>query len=890
MIHYLRALAARLRGLFGDRRADRELDQEIETHLRLLTVRYVCQGMTEPEAARAARRHFGNVTLLQEAHRDVRGIRLIETLLQDLRYGLRILRKNPGFTAAAVLSLALGIGANLTIFSFVDAFFLRPIPAREPERLVNVEASRNGQWNGYYSYPAYTHYRDHSKSFEALVAHYSTAPLNLVIEGDARVANGAVVSANYFSMLGVQPRLGRFFLTEEDAVPDRNPVVVISYRMWQDRFGGDPAVLGKELRLNGAGCQIIGVAPADFPGVLAGFPNEFWLPTMMLRLGYRWCDAIADADCRPLQLLGRLAPGRTLAEADAELNLLAQQLAAVSPTEQGRMFSLQPALGVRRNEREDYRYQMRLLMTVTGLLLVIACANVSSLLLVRGAARRKEIAIRLSIGAGRFRLIRQFLTESLLLALAGGALGLLISRWARELLSVFYTTTYSNLQRRYDLSLSPRALVYALALTLFTGLLFGLLPAFQATRHDLARALKDEGGSQSPRRHWLRGALVIGQVALSLSLLVAAGLLIRSQSNVRQGANFDPQHVAALRLRPGLLNYSPEQAQTFTREVVRRLQATPGVQSVSLGSGSGLAWQGAGELRVGLPGQAPQRAEDQLRVEYKEVAPRFCETLKIPLFEGREFDERDRPGAQRVVVVNETLARRLWPQGAALERTLILNDQPYQVVGVSKDAQLRNALEGPRTFIYLPAWQKDFRQPIDARLLVRVAGDPQTALPQLRRVVAAVDPNVPISEDVPLTQQVSAVYTPVLLTSAVLSCAGALALFLSMLGLYGVLAFAVAERTREIGIRMALGAERRDVLRLVIAQGLRLALTGAGIGLAAAYAATRMVKSLLYGVSATDALTFIVTALSLLAVASLACWIPARRATKVDPLLALRCD
>jgi len=379
-------------------------------------------------------------------------------------------------------------------------------------------------------------------------------------------------------------------------------------------------------------------------------------------------------------------------------------------------------------------------------------------------------------------------------------------------------------------------------------------------------------------------------VALSLALVVAAGLLIRSEFHVRQGANFDPQHVAALRLRPGLLNYSPEQAQSFTREVVRRLEATPGVQSVSLGSGSGLAWQGAGELRVGLPGQAPQRAEDQLRVEYQEVAPHFCETLKIPLIEGREFNEGDRPGAPRVVVVNETLARRLWPPGAALERTLILNDLPYQIVGVSKDAQLRNALEGPRTFIYLPTWQKDFRQPIDARLLVRVAGDPQTTLPQLRRVVAAVDPNVPISEDVPLTQQVNAIYNAVLLTSAVLSWAGALTLFLSMLGLYGVLAFAVAERTREIGIRMALGAERRDVLRLVITQGLRLALTGVGIGLAAAYAATRLVKSLLYGVSATDALTFTVTALSLLVVALMACWIPARRATKVDPLLALRCD
>src|SRR5262245_852923 len=887
MIDYFRAVVARLLGLFGDRSADRELDDEIETHLRLLTERYIRQGMTEAEAEWAARRQFGNATLLQELNREMRGFRPIETLLQDLRYSLRLLRKNPGFTAAAVLSLALGIGANLTIFSFVDAFFLRPIPAREPERLVTVEARRNGRWNAYYAYPAYVHFRNHSNSFEALATHYSTAPLNLVINGDARMANGAVVSANYFSMLGIQPLLGRFFLPEEDAVPDRNPVVVISYRMWQDHFGGDPAVLGKELSLNGAACQIVGVAPEYFPGVLAGFPNEFWLPTMMLHLGYRGCDALTNALCKPLQLLGRLAPGRTLAEAEAELNLLARQLAATFPTEQGRVISLRPALGVRMIEREAYAYHMQLLMTVTGLLLLIACANVAGLMMVRGAARRKEIAVRLCIGAGRGRLIRQFLTESLSLAFAGGGLGLVLSRWARDLLATFYNTSNGV---RYDLSLGSRSLVYALALALFTGLLSGLLPAFQVTRHDLTRALKDDGASQRPRRQRLRSALVIGQVALSLALLVAAGLLVRSESHIREGSNFDPQHVAAIRLRPGLLNYSPEQAQAFTREVARRLEATPGVESVSLGSGTGLAWLSGGEVRVRLPEQAEQRAEEQLRVEYQEIAPNFYKTLKIPLLGGREFNEGDRPGAPRAAVINETLARRLWPDGAAVERTLLLNDQPYQIVGVSKDAQLYNAFDGPQPFLHLPYWQNNIRPQRDARLLIRVAGDTETMLPSLRRVIASVDPQVPLDEVMPLTRQINTVFKAVMLTSAVLTWAGALAFFLSMLGLYGVLAFAVGARTREIGIRMALGAERRDVLRLVITQGLRLALAGVGIGLLAAYAATRLMKTLLYGVSPTDAPTFIGIASSLMVVALLACWIPARRATKVDPMIALRRD
>src|SRR5262245_53475619 len=688
MTHYLRALAARLRGLFGDRRADRELDDEIETHLRLLTERFVRQGMTEAEAVRAARRQFGNLTLLQEVHRDMRRIRPIETLMQDLRYGLRILRKNPGFTAATVLTLALGIGANLTIFSFVDTFFLRPIPAREPKQLVKFEGRRGGG----FAYPRYARYRDHSKSFQALAAHYATAPLNLVMEGDARVVNGAVVSANYFPMLGIQPRLGRFFLPEEDAVPDRNPVVVISERMWQDRFGGDPNVLGKDLQINGTACRIIGVAPADFPGAEPGFPNELWLPTMMLRLGYRSCDAIVDENCTTLGLIGRLAPGRTLAEAEVEINLLARQFAATFPTEQGRVISLRPVLGVRGEEREVYAYQMQLLMTVTGVLLLIACINVASLLLVRAAARRKEVSIRLCIGAGRFRLIRQFLTESLLLAFAGGLLGLLISRWAKELLAVFYN-------RPYDFSLSPRALIYALALTLFTGLFFGLLPALQATRPDLVRALKDEGGSQSQRRHRLRSTMVIGQVALSLALLVAAGLLVRSESHIRQGANFDPQQVVVFGLRPTLLNYSPEKAQAYTREVTRRLETTPGVQSVTIARGVWVRSLVGGEMRVMAQEQAPQRAENQLRVFFHEVAPRFFKTMKTPLLEGREFNEGDRPGAPRVAVINELLARRLWPQGPALKRTLILDDQPYQVVGVSKNELLHNALDGPQPFL-----------------------------------------------------------------------------------------------------------------------------------------------------------------------------------------------
>jgi predicted permease len=661
---------------------------------------------------------------------------------------------------------------------------------------------------------------------------------------------------------------------------------VISHGMWQSRFGGDPAVLGKELRLNGSPFTIIGVAPKDFEGVLPGYPNDMWIPTMMLRLGYRWCDALTDLGCGPLGAIGRLAPNHTLPDAQAELATLLSQFTAAAGIS-NREVRLSPALGVREQDRPALTYQMRLMMTMTGVLLLIACANVAGLLLTAGAARRKEIAVRLAIGAGRARLIRQFLTESLLLTLAGGGLGLLLSLWAKTLLLVFYTTTASTFRSHYDLSLNPRTLLYALALTIITGFLFGLLPAIQSTRPDLVRALKDEGGSQRPRHARWRSALVVVQVALSLALLVSAGLLARSAAHIRQGENFDAQQVVALRLRPRLRDYGPEKAQAFTREAVRRLEAIPGVQSVSL-SKTSIAWRGSGDVRVRLPEQVYNRPEDQPQVSLHEIAPRLLETLKMPLIQGRDFNDGDRPGMPRVIIVNETLAKWMWPDGAPLERILVVNDQPYQVVGVLKDVQLRNATEAPLPFLYLPYWQNNLSPQIDSTIVARVDGDQQTMIPVLRREIAALDPSVPISESLSLSEQVNAEYKPVLLTSSVLTCASAIALFMSMIGLYGALTFAVSQRTREIGIRMALGAQTASVLKLVVGQGLRLVFAGVLIGLLAALAATRLMKSLLYGVSATDPLTFVVIALLLTAVALVACWIPARRATKVDPLAALR--
>jgi macrolide transport system ATP-binding/permease protein len=865
-------------------RMQRELAEELESHIEEKVADLMEAGVPELDARQKARREFGNATLYTEIGREVWGRNWLEVLGKDLRYALRTMRRSPGFTAVAVVTLGLGIGANTTIFSFIDAFFLRPLPAEEPFRLASVYGNPN-PYSGF-CYPEYAYFRDHATVFTGLAAHYSTAPLNIVADGDSREATGAVVSANYFSVLGVKPLLGRFFAAEEDTVPDRDFVAVISYGLWQRRFAGDPAIVGKPIRINGTPFSIIGVTSEEFHGVLMGIPNDMWIPTMMLHVGWRGCDAF-KFDCRRMDLIGRLAPGRRVPEAQAEMSTLAAQLAAANPvTNRGRGAKALPAIGPRPGDGKYYSYQSRLLAVVAGMLLLIACANVAGLLLARGSARSREIALRLSIGASRLRLIRQLLTESLLLAGFSGTSGLLLSIWAKGKLLGFYATNSEGYPRYYDLSLDPRILAFSIGLSLITGLLFGILPAIQSTRQDLTLAVKEGAPSMSLRRGLLRGGLVAGQMALSLALLVGAGLLIRSAGHVSQGVNFDPHHVVLLRLRPGLVQYSPAKAQVFHREVVRRLEGMPGVQSVTFARGLGLAWLGCCQFRIALPGQHRDRPENEPRVDGHSIAPRYFETLRISLVAGRDFTERDRAGSQRVTIVNETLVRRLWPRESPVGRTLFLDDLQYEVVGVAKDARLRNAMEGAFPFLYIPYWQDDPQT--DSRMCIRVAGDPAEMLPRIRHEVAAVDANVPISEDMPMMRQVEGVYMPVRLSSSILTCAGALALFLSAIGLYGVLAFSVNRRTREIGIRMALGALPASVLKLVLKEGMALALTGALLGLLLSLSLTRLLAGWLYGVPLYDPAAYLLGAALLAGVAILACFVPARRATRIDPMAALR--
>jgi putative ABC transport system permease protein len=804
-------------------------------------------------------------------------------LHHDLNYGLRMLIRRPGFTAVAVITLALGIGANTAIFSFANAlFFQRPGLVGQPEQMATVIGFREGRLGSYWlSYPDYVDYRDRNSVFEDLAAKAQVWLFLSSGNGSSEV-DGCGVSSNYFSVLGIKPLLGRFFLPEDDSTAGEHSVAVLSYQIWQSQFGGDPDIVGKSIRMNRVLFTVIGVAPEGFRGLYTASPEKLWVPSVMAGRDKapRASSPLLNRANAWFDLIGRLKPASTIEQARSELVAIAGQLEAAYPdTNKNLSVYLAPVKGIYPFARDKELEQSSLLMAVVVCLLLIACANLAGLLLARGAERRKEIAIRLALGASRFRLVRQLLTESLILAVAGGVAGLILAAWANDLIATFYAYHFRELELRLD----PLVLGYALGLSIVTGLVFGLAPALEATRFNLVPALKDSGVASGYRQSRLRASLVVAQVAISLVLLAGAGLLIQSLRSLLASPRYDQSGIAQFRLRPSRLGYNIEKAQAYHRELIRRLETQPGVQSIFLARvPPGRDW---GWAAVSLPGQAPRRPEDAFRVESNEVTPRFFETLKISLLNGRAFDEGDRGGAPLVAIVNETLARRLWPQDDPVGMPLVIDRKEYRVIGVAQDTQPRRSDEQPRPYVYRAYWQS---KEVDSRAFVRVAGDPRAMLLSLRQEIAAVDPDVHIGQEMSLAERTALSFESERLMGNVLSYAGAIALFLSVLGLYGVLAQAVSQRTREIGIRMALGAQVNDVLMMVVSQGLKLAFIGIAIGLALALALTRVLSSYLYGITPRDPLTFVVVALLLAGVALVACYFPARRATKVDPMVALR--
>ncbi len=815
-------------------------------------------------------------------------------LIQDVKHALRGFRRAPGFSAFAVVTLALGIGATTTVFSLLYALFLRPLPVEDAQQVFHI--SHKLSWRGEpgasggfaMSFPDYLYFRKHNTVFSQLAAHYSSAPLSLEADAEVQAVTGAVVTANYFTVLRLKPELGRFFSAEEDAVAERGPVTVLSHSLWRNRFGGDAQAVGKSIRVNGEKFTIVGVAPRGFSGFHGGAELALWIPSSMFRVGYRYCN-IADRDCRPILATGRLKPDQTVDAALAEMSLLASQLESQYPeTNKGRGIFIASASGWGSRERAQGEIAVKVLGVATGLVLLIASANLAGLLLARGIQRRKEMAVRLALGAGRARLARQLLTESMLLALLGGSAGLVVAVWANEIVAGFFGVTYSGFRMNLTLDLHPLILAGTVGVSVLTAAGFGLIPSLQGSRPDLTAGLKGEGPGAG-RRSPLRDGLVVVQVALAVLLLTGAGLVVRSLQNVYRGSGFDPSQVVLLRIRPTLLAYEAPKAFAELREIHRRLAATPGVLAVSPAEYLPVGFSG-NTAGVWLPGREPARREDAEQASVNAVGPGFFKTLQMELLEGRDFTEQDRHGAPLVAVVNDLLARRYWPGQSAVGQTLVADGEPYTIIGVVRDAQYYSGTEPSRPFFYPNYWQRDPNDRLewDSRTHVRVAGDPAAMLPALLREVAAVDAALPISEAYPMTERLRFHFAPVRMATTALGFFGGVALLLSALGLYGVLAFTVNQRTREIGIRMALGAQPGDVLRLVLRQGAALALAGLGVGLVAALASARMLAGMLYGVPSRDLATFVAAPAVLLVVALAASWAPARRAARVDPMVALR--
>ena len=816
---------------------------------------------------------------------------VITDFIRDLRYAVRTLSRSPVFAVAAIGSLALGIGANSAIFSVVSSLLLRPLPFAAPEELVEIYSS-NPEGNLYApsSYLDYVDIRQHRDLFQGTVA-YMLVMSRMTHADDAEVVLGELVSANYFDLLGIRPILGRAFLPEEDRTPGGHPVVVLSHGLWRRRFGEDPGVLGRTVILNGLGYTVVGVAPPQLKGMLPGLSVDFWAPVMMLpALRPEQPQDLQLRQNRGFFLKARLQPGVSVEKAQASLKVVASQLSRAYPeTNAGQQITVLPSQQVHIHPRADRALipVSGLLMGIVGLVLLIACTNVASMLLARAVARRKEMAVRLALGGRRGLIVRQLLTESVLLSLLGGGLGLLLAGWLVRLLASFRPPLPFPLA--LDLAVDARVAAFTLVLSLVTGILFGLAPALQAARPDLVPALKDL--SLQPRRGRLPGMrqiLVVVQVAVSLVLLVAAGLLVRSLRSAQAAdPGFTVDRAAVAGVDVGVQGYSEGQGRIFFRQLVQNTSALPGVRSVSLADRLPLDLA-AQSTRVFLDQVEPTKQNEKgIELDFARVAPGYFRTLGIPLITGRDFSATDAADGPGVAIVSEAAAKSLWPGQNAIGRRLRRGggDAPLlEIIGIAGDTAVRRLGESPRPFLYLP-----FEQSYESamQLVVSTEGPSGALLPPLRGAVAALDKSLDLFTAKTMRQHLGLALFPIRMSAGLLGTFGLLGLVLSCVGIYGLMAFYVAQRTQEVGIRMALGAQPRDVLRLVLWEGTKVVGAGLVFGLALALAVGPLISQLVPGLGTTDPLTLSGITLLLALVALTAILVPAQRATRVDPLKAL---
>jgi predicted permease len=878
--------------------------EELGAHLDDCYAELLAGGATEAEAER---RTLAELSASEIFERELRRVErrvapepialgtnqranMIADLWQDLRYGARTLMKRPGFTLVIVLTLALGIGANTTMFSLLDAMLFRPLPGvAEADRIMQIGRALPRGGLGSISCPDYRDYRAQNSTFAGIAAD-SAEQFHLGADNVAIRVKGALVSGNYFDVFGVRAAQGRLLQPSEAEVEGANPVAVISERLWRKEFGAEP-VVGKTISLNSYPYTIIGVA-AEFNGtVRLKERTDVWIPMtmwrqgnpLMARSGVNWLTSLGSN----LMVYGRLKPGAPMEQAQADLSTIAKRLGQTYPernVKQG--LQVVAGFGMSPRDRQEIGLLICVLFGVVVIVLLIACANIAGLTLARAAARRKEMGVRLALGAGRFRLARQLLTESAMLALLGGALAIVVALWLTYWIRAALPDETRDAAAQIGFTPDWRVLSFTAGLSLATGLLFGLAPALQSSKTDLIPALKDSGGSYGHRGGGrLRGVLVVVQIALSLVLLISAGLCAQTLRNAQAvDVGFATENVLTAKLDLERQNYSEAQGREFYRRLLERAGSLPGAQAASLSLNTQLSRRGRSVfIAVGN--------QPQLDVSYNVVTPGHLDAAGIPLLLGRQFSERDDARSPRVAVINETFARQVWPDenpvGKFFKMRPRADNQSVEVVGVARDAKGLSLIDDAPLAAYFPLAQQYSGE---MTLHLRAATKPELLIAALRQEIRALDPKLPVYDVKPLEQYRRDYFFIKRFQAALIVGFGLLALALASLGLYGALSYNVARRTQEIGVRMALGARTGDVLRLVVGQGIRLIAIGLALGLAGAFAAARVLKSLLYGVSATDPLTFIVIPSLLTLVALLACWIPARRATKVDPMITLRCE
>ena len=903
-------IARKLRSLFRRNRVDRELDAELRFHLERQIEANIAAGMPPAEARTAAVRLFGGVEQVKEECRDARDVALLDALAQDIRYGMRMMRRSPGFASVAVLSLALGIGANTAIFSLINAVMLKMLPVKNPEQLqvINWKAkqfpdiSHDGSTWGKppgpmsgssISYPAFRQLQTQKQVLSELFGYADLEQTNVVAGGRAGIARGQFASGNYFSALGVQAIVGRTFMDSDD-LPAAEPVAVIGFRYWERRFGGEPSVVGRTVAVNGVPFVIAGVAPREFFGLTPGECPDIWVPlSMQPRVAPQWAgkqrSLLENPNTWWIEPWCRLRRGVSPRQVATALGVSFRQLetAGLSPSpppEKLAWIELRPGGKGLDELRSEFSQPLLILMSGIGLVLLIACANVANLLLARSMARQRETAVRMALGAGRLRLIRQLLTESVLLAVLGGAVGLALAFRGGEIL----LSLVSTLDRPVALDVRPDAniLGFCTAVSLLTGLLFGLAPALRATRLDVSPVLKAGIGVSGRGRWRLGNTLVAAQVAMSLLLLVGAGMFVRSLDRLNSiDVGFNRQNLLLFGVDGSLNGYKDERLGTLYRRIQERLRAIPGVRSVSL-SAHGLIGDGASMSGIEIPGRQ-QRPGEQMLVFRNSVGPDFFVTMGIPILLGRGLTDRDNETAPKVVVINQALARRYFPNQSPVGKQFTWHETQVEIVGVARNAKYHSLRQEDPPTIYEPCLQ--FLAGLGRMVFeVRTAGDPAPVIHDIRSAIFVIDRTLPLYNVRTQVQQIDSSLITERLFANLTSCFGALALLLASIGLYGVMSYTVARRTGEIGIRIALGAAKGDIARMVLREVLMLVAIGLGLGLPAALVCARLIRHQIYGLSLTDPVSLAFAVGLLAVVAGLAGYLPARRAARIDPMAALR--